>query len=450
MKKTYRNIAIITLVILLLGGGLYAVSKIEPKQEEVYDPSVPVTVTVYQTEKDNIVSLTITNPEETYTLAQQGETWIVTKEPSVILNASNVESLLYECANIVGQELVNENAQDLAPYGLDKPDRTVEIKLKDGTVVKVLIGAATFEHSVSYLMIEGETKVYTKSTSGCNTLTGSLSALMSNNIYSMDTSEIGFVKIERAGGETISLERVKKSAEGEDAAFEWTMRTPLNKKANTYRIEEELLTNLLSQKATRVIPIPESGKNYGFDNPRAIYTITSLDKSKSYTVTVGGEEDANTYLRLSGNQSVYAVATEMLDFLNLSYLDLVDKLVHLENIKDVSEIGLSGLGKSYTLKISGTENATYKIGEKAIDEEVFKDVYQTIIGLYLDDFATTSGGETAFTITYKKRDGSQSVVKCLSYDDRNYLVKVNGEGNLLIRKKQIDTIITMVENAIAN
>ena len=450
MKKTYRNIAIITLVILLLGGGLYAVSKIEPKQDEVYNPELPDTVTVYQTEKDNIVSLTITNPEETYTLAQQGENWIVTKDPSVVLSTSNVENLLYECANIVGQELVNENVQDLAPYGLDKPERTVEIKLKDGTVIKVLIGAATFENSVSYLMIEGETKVYTKSTSGCNTLTSSLSALMSNNVYSMDTNEIGFVKIERAGGETITLDRVPVSTETGEVAYEWTMRTPINKKANTYRIEEHLLTNLLSQSAAKVIPVPESGKDYGFDNPRAVYSITSLDKSKNYTVTVGGTEEANTYLQLSGNQSVYLVPTEQLDFLNLSYLDLIDKLVHVENIKDVSEIGLSGLGKSFTLKISGAENATYKIGEKTIDEEVFKDVYQTIIGLCLDDFTTSGGGETVFTITYKKLDGSQSVVKCLTYDDRNYLVKVNGEGNLLIRKKQIDTIITMVENAIAN
>ncbi len=72
MKPTYRNIAIIILVILLLGGGLYAVAKIEPKQEEVIDPGIPVTV--YQTD----------------------------------------------------QELVNENAQDLSPYGLDKSTRTVE------------------------------------------------------------------------------------------------------------------------------------------------------------------------------------------------------------------------------------------------------------------------------------------------------------------------------------
>ena len=68
------------------------------------------------------------------------------------------------------------------------------------------------------------------------------------------------------------------------------------------------------------------------------------------------------------------------------------------------------------------------------------------IGLCLDDFTTSGGGETVFTITYKKLDGSQSVVKCLTYDDRNYLVKVNGEGNLLIRKKQIAPLLYLAPN----
>ncbi len=446
MKKTYRNIGIIILVILLLGGGLFAVSKIEPKQDEVVTPDLPDTITVYQTEKDNIVSVTVTNPEETYTLALQNETWIVTKDPSVVLHAPSVESLLYECANIVGQDMVSENAQDLSPYGLDKPERTVEIKLKDGTTVKILIGAATFENSVSYLMVEGETKVYTKSTSGCNTLTGSLSALMDNNIYTMDAEEIGFIKIARTGGETITLEKVKLSQEGEADAFEWTMKTPLHKKTNAYRLQNDLFTNLLSQKAVSVIPIPESGKDYGFNNPRAVYTIASQDKSKSYTVTVGKKEESGTYIRLKGNQSVYLVATEKLDFLELSYFDLIDKLVHIENIKDVAEVHLTGLNKTFTMIVPASDDGAYKINNKEIEKDDFTTAYQAVIGLILDDFTATGGGETAFTITYKKRDGSQTVVKCLSFDERNYLVKVNGEGNLLIRKRQIDSMIDIIES----
>lgn len=447
--KAYRNLLIIILVILLLGGGLYAVTKFEPKTDEEVSATLPPTVTIFKTEKDKIESVTVTNPKEQYTLKKQGATWVVTKDASVVLDQSRVESLLYECANIAGQALVSDSVQDLVQYGLDQPQRTVEIVLHDGTVKKVLIGHTTFEHSVSYLMVEGETKVYTKSTSGCETLTGSLSALMNHEIYTMDASVIGKVTIERSGGETIKLDRVKMSVEGHEDAYSWTVLAPIQKEANTYRIEEELLTNLLSQTAVSVIPIPKAGQNYGFQNPRAVYTITSLDQTESYTLTVGREEGENTFISKKGDKSVYLVATDKLDFLNLSYIDLIDKLVHIENIKDVSEIRLSGLGKSYTMTISAAENAVYTINDKEIKDELFKKAYQSVIGLVLDDYTTAGGGDTAFTITYEKRDGSQVTVKCLNYDDRNYLVKVNGKGNLLIRKKQVDNMIATIDSVLA-
>lgn len=448
--KAYRNLIIIILVVLILGGGLYAVTKFEPKSEDAVQTELPTTVTVFETEKDKITSLYIVNPEESYTLAKKNGVWCVLEDASVVLDQSRVESLLYECANIAGQKLVNENAEDLSQYGLDHPERTVTIKLSDGTNVKVLIGNAAFENSVSYLMVEGEGKVYTKSTSGCNTLTGLLSALLDTEIYNMDTNNIGGVTIRRSGGETIVLDRVKVQTEGGEDAFKWTMRSPITKEANTYRIEEELLPDLLSQKAASVVAIPEAGFDYGLKNPRAEYTIVSLDKSESYTITVGKEEGTNTYISKKGDTSIYLVATEKLDFLKLNYNDLIDKLIHLEDIKTVSEIQLSGLGKSYTMTISAAENATYAINGKEIKEDAFRKVYQAVIGFTLDDFAKSAGGnDTAFTITYKKRDGSQSVVKCLNYDDRNYLVTVNGSGNLLIRKKQVDNMIHVIENALA-
>ena len=99
------------------------------------------------------------------------------------------------------------------------------------------------------------------------------------------------------------------------------------------------------------------------------------------------------------------------------------------------------LSSSTVLKPS--DNA---INGKTVEESKFRLAYQAVLNLNLDDFATRSGGSVDFTITYHKNDGSTTIVRCLNYDDRNYLVTVNGSGNLLIRKKQIDNMITSVEN----
>lgn len=447
--KPFKNILILLIVILLLFGGLYAVIRFEPATDETETPALPSTVSIFKTEKNQIQSVTVTNPEETYTLVKNGEEWSVSGEPAVKLSASRVESFLYECANVTGKELVTDNAENLAQYGLAQPERMVEISLENGTTTRILIGHATFEHSVSYLMVEGEHNVYTKSTSGCNTLTGNLEELMDTEIYAMDAADIGGITIERDGGETIVLDRVLMTQEGEEPAYQWTMLAPIQKEANTYRIEGELLTNLLKQTAVQVIPVPEGHKDYGFSKPTAKYTITSLDKKQIYTVTVGKEEGTNTYIRLADNHSVFLVATDKLDFLQLGYIDLIDKLIHVENIKEVSGVTLRGLGKTYRVEISEAEKK-YSVNGKIFEETAFRKIYQSMIGLTLDDFSKNgNGGEIAFTITYDKNDGSQSVVSCMNFDERNYLVKVNGQGNLLIRKKQIDNMVETIDRAFA-
>ncbi len=447
--KPFKNILILILVIALLIGGLFSVMNFEPKQEEVITPELPQTVTIFKIEKASIAAVTVVNPEESYTLVDSGGNWVVKGEERVTLSSSRVESFLYECANITGQDLITENAENLSQYGLSEPERTVELTLKNGEKRKILIGNAAFENSVSYLMVEGETKVYTKSTSGCETLTDALEKLMDTSIYTVDANDLSGITIERAGGETVVLDRKRMTAENEEAAYQWRMLSPLQKEANTYRLENELFTNLLSQTAVRVIPVPEAGKDYGFNNPRARYTLKLLDQKTAYTVTVGREEGTNTYIRLSGNHSVFLVATEKLDFLNMGYLDLVDKLIHLENIKEVNKVTISGLGKEHVMELNDAENR-YTIDGKTIKDEAFKKAYQTVIGLVLDDFAkqTNASGAVALTITYDKNDGTKTVVTCNNYDDRNYLVKVNGVGNLLIRKKQIDTMFTTISDAL--
>lgn len=447
--KPFKNILILVLVIVLLGGGLYAVMHFEPKQDEVITPELPQTVTVFKVDKASISAITVVNPEETYTLVNSGGNWFVKGEEAVKLSSSRVESFLYECANITGQNLITENAENLSQFGLSEPERTVELTLSGGEQRKILIGNAAFENSVSYLMVEGETKVYTKSTSGCEALTGALEKLMDTAIYSVDANDLSGITIERAGGETVVLDRKRVTPEGEEAAYQWMMLSPLHKEANTYRLENELFVNLLSQTAVRVIPVPEAGKDYGFQNPQAQYTIKLLDKKTAYTVTVGKEEGTNTFIRLAGNHSVFLVATEKLDFLNMGYLDLVDKLIHLENIKEVNKITVSGLGKEHVMEIKDGEEH-YTIDGKTIKAELFKKAYQSVIGLVLDDFVKdqNSGGAVVLTVTYEKNDGSKNVVTCNSYDDRNYLVKVNGAGNLLIRKKQVDTMFATIADTL--
>ncbi len=448
--KPLRNILILVLVVALLGGGLYFVMQYEPAVED-NTPELPDTITLFKIEKNSIKEVCVTNENETYTLSDGGGKWLVNGDPSIKVSVSRVDTLLYECANVVVQNMVAENVEDLSIYGLDHPRAQVCILQNDGSETTILIGHESLQGSVSYIMLAGDDKVYVKSTSGCKNLTSPLSELADNDIYSMNAEALGGFYIKRKNAEPIRIELVQKNSDSEEPAYQWEMFEPIKKVANDYTINEKLLTNILVQSAVTAIPIPETGKDYGLDNPQASYGIWNREKTEAINVKVGHSEGENTYISLEDDASVYLVATEKLDFLQLGYLDLVDKLVHIENINDVSEVQISGLGKEFTLSISGSgEEMTYSINGKPMEESKFKKTYQAILNLTLSDYITEKkSGSPEFTISYKKHDGNVTRMQCISYDDRNYLVTVNGEGNLLVRKKQIDTMIQAIESALS-
>ncbi|MBR6729446.1 MAG: DUF4340 domain-containing protein [Clostridia bacterium] len=449
--KPMRNIITLSLVILLLCGGFYFVTVYEPKTEVNQNPTSFQTVTIFTPEKDTITALHMQNEEESYTISKAEDgSWVINNNPSIKANQSRIESLLYEYASITGKELLEENAQDLAQYGLESPARSATITFADGSTQTILVGDETIDGSVCYMMVQGETKVYTKSSSGCDSMLPSLQKLLQTDIYNMTAEELGNFTMNRQGTPEVRLvrEKVGESEEGQ-ASYEWKMKAPLVKEANIYNIED-ILENLLSQTAIRVIPDGSQNGDYGFDEPKATYSIVNLDGSITHTVTVGGMAEDGTYLRLAGDSAVYVVKTETLDFLQKSYLDFVDKLIHVENITDIKSITLAGKGKSYEMELSEAEKR-YQINGKEIKEQAFKTVYQALSGLMLDDFTFDATGSAApdYTITYIKHDGSQTTIQCISYNDRNYVVKVNGEGNFLIRKKQMDAVLTVLDKTIA-
>jgi len=437
--KPIKNIVIILAVIGLLIGGFYWVNNFQPKEktDDSATPSFAPSVIVSKIERDSIQKVTVNNEGETFTISKNGEDWLLNNDADVKLTSTGISSFLYDCATISAKEIIEENVTDFSVYGLDQPKRSVVIECSDGNTLTALVGNSSIDGSICYLMMEGQTTVYAKSSSGCSSLVIPMSKLLEKSIYSIGSDSIGTISLHKTGTEKVRLVNafVKETEEGK--IYEWRMEAPLIKVANDYNIREQMIEKIASLSANEVIPFPSDATDYGFASPQAVYTVSDLENTTSYTVTVGKDtDDGNTYVKLSDSKTVYTVPKDSISFIHLNYQQLVDSLVHVENIIDIAEINISGLGKSYHLTISGSDdNATYKINDKDIEEKSFKKAYQTIIGLSLSSFSknpVTAASE--FTIVYTKNDGTQVTVECIPYDDRNYVTKVNGEGNLVIRR----------------
>ncbi len=452
--KPIKNIIIILSIIAVLTTAFIVLLKTEPKDETPASPSFePITtIDMFKAEKENIKSITVTKDGKSYTVATDGKSWVVNNDPSIKISQSRANTLAYECSTVTVRELAAEGVTDFSPYGLDNPTAAVDIAFKDGTTQGILIGNKTIDGSLCYIMLSGDNKVYTKSYSGTESLVLSLEKLRDEVLYNISEEDISAISIQKSGSNKIVLVReTLPASENEEQTYEWKMKEPVIKNANEYNLQEYIMPTILSLSFDSVAADnPENLTQYGLDNPYAVYTVS--DTEKTYTVYVGKETENGRFIKTPDSKAVYVVENSKLKFLEYNYMQLVDKLIHLENIDEISKVTINGNGKNYEMTIEGAgDNAGYKINSVAVSEDTFKNVYQAVIGILLDDFTASaeSAGETECTVTYHKKNGEKTVVTYHNWDERNYLVRINGEGNLICRKKQITSVLDKLNQTVS-
>lgn len=79
-----------------------------------------------------------------------GDKWRLITDGKAIVNQTKIKDLLNEIANLEVETFVDDNPQDLAPYGLDRPEIQITVTGPDDEKIMILFGR------------KGEKKVYTK------------------------------------------------------------------------------------------------------------------------------------------------------------------------------------------------------------------------------------------------------------------------------------------------
>lgn len=443
--KLYRNIIILVVLIAILGAGYFFISKYEPAKEDTGIDTSYTSVSVFKTDKENIKSVEIINENESYTVSKgENGKWIINGNPNIKVSQSKVDTLMYDASSISAKEKAAENATDLSQYGLDLPKRKAIIKTNNGETVTFSAGDKTADGSYYFVMIEGESDVYIKGASSVESLTKSVAALRDLSLYSVSEEKIEKFVLKKKDNEEIVMERENKGTE-EEPSYAWKMLKPISAEANDYTLSEEVLGKIISLTAESIVD-DKTFEACGLNTPYAKFSVFA--DGESHTVTIGNANGDMYYASVSGSDAIYSVKSENVSFVELPYTSLINKLILLENINDVNGVEISGMGKSYTLKHTGSdENDTYKINDKEISEKTYKNAYQAVLSVSLESVANGSAsGSIDACISYDRKDGTASKLEFISYDDRNYIVKKNGEGNYLIKKKQLEAIFEKLEN----
>ncbi len=437
--KLYRN-AIILLVILGALVGAYFLINSKVNNNAAADSTMDLgedAIKVVSFEKDNINYIGYDNENGKFSISLKDDTWTIEPAMEFTMDELVANAAAIDVSAIVANKVIEEDAKDLAKYGLDKPG-TITVGLKDGTKKVVEFGDKTPTNDAMYVKMQGENKVYTVGSYYFDKLLMKRGQFIKQEILPVEETEIKTFSLTKDGTLLYSLNFVSDS--------EVDITAPVVESGDATKTQP-IKANLVTLKMTDIVDEnPADLSKYGLDNPRYVIEFGTSDTTKK--IAIGKDISSGTaYAKFVDSKGVFSLDTAPLTFLDMGLTDVIDTFVYLPNITDVASVEINLDGKKVVSEITHSDNneQTFKVEGKDANmkndkgDSVFRAYYQAIIGLTLKKYDPnlTPTGNPEVTIKYNLRDGKSVTVGLISKDDNYYYAMKDGKytGRLILKSK---------------
>lgn len=253
---------------------------------------------VFSVEAEKINEITVTTEGETTVLQRADGNWKITTPFTADADRTEASTLATGLAGLELGRVVDENASDLAQYGLAEPRIRLAYKAEGGGGGEVLIGDKTATGSDLYALVPGQPRVFLIQSWQETSLAKKPFDLRDKRILQFDRDNVDSVEIARAGEPTIVLAR-----NGSD----WTLKEPVAARAD-YSTVEGLLTKLASANMTKLVDA-SGPQTYGLEVPGAVIRVGA--GSSRAAIEFGAEEDGTVYARDPSRQMIFTVDSQL-------------------------------------------------------------------------------------------------------------------------------------------
>lgn len=158
MKKQKIQLIVAVVILLAIVGGYFGLKKYN-QVAAVKALATDEGEVVLELNKDDIAKVAITNTHGTYTLVNSGEAWTLEEDPSLVLVNESVDYVVSSLSKISSFYTFEPDA-DISQYGLENPELSAVITMKDGTTHTISVGDFSTFNSKYYCFVDGATKGY--------------------------------------------------------------------------------------------------------------------------------------------------------------------------------------------------------------------------------------------------------------------------------------------------
>lgn len=465
MRKT-RNLLILSLVIIVLIGAYFGLKyQAEKKAAQSQDNSVAKATIISQLPQDKITKVSLKSEQGTIVFQKNGEKWTVNDlpfEPDI----NRVQSIVSVFANLEAVEIIDPNPQDLEQYGLVKPAVTAEAVLSDNTIGTIKIGDPTPADNNYYAMVSGDSKVYAISGSDGSRFKISINDLRDKNLAQVNFEQLDYFKLVRANGKPIEITVNPNRVPSKDdyGLSYWQISQPYTESLgiNMDRFNKEVIPQLQTMEINEYIEdYPRDLGKYGLTQPRYELIVRDVD-GQSLHLQFGKDQNEDfIFCKSSNAPAVFTISKDILNILDLTPFQMVNKIAYLINIDTVDKIVVETAGRKHTMTLSRKVKkarskketdetvTTYRINGKIVAEPVFKTFYRSLIGISFEADNPKPMTETAPEVktTFYLNSGKtrQYRINYVSFNLDFYAIFRNGRSEFLTSKDQVKAMLKDLE-----
>lgn len=490
-KNRITLISLIGVLVVLLGFYIWYLNRDKLSKDSNNEKKEDSSLIMSAMDPDLIDTIHFKNENADMTFVLEDDTWVYTADKERPIRQNYIQNMINLVDEIKADRIVSEKPDDLDQYGLANPYAYIEATQSDGKTVALSIGDKVTGGDGYYAKIDGKDAVFiVPALYGTNLSYSDVSMTQIEHGPTITSNDIFHVEVLKKDGDDFELiyDPDSKYHTASTPLLSWAILKPYEEPyAADSSSVSEFLSNFSDFYFLSCIEYKtDDFAKYGLDDPAASIfleyyeeheeeisepetdpntgeeiTTKTVKEEKNFKLYVGGkDEKGNYYVRKDGDNAVYTMSTGDVDgMLDIDVFSLMSKFVSIISIDTVDRIDIDISGRPYAMEIkrevttddNGNEETleTYYYNGKQVEEDVFKDVYQVMIGAKFDtqlkEEASVEGLTPVFTITYHIKDSDTSYTsKYYPYDESFYLVDTGYPVRFTADKRKIDAIIKAI------
>jgi hypothetical protein len=406
-----RQLLVATVVLAALAATLYWSNHRKPASDAVTAAPSASNAKVIALNQDDISKVEVKKKDgDEVVLNRTGpSSWKITSPKPLVADEQSVSSLLYNLAPMDGATLIDDKASDLKQFGLSEPEAQVSATGKGGKTSTVLIGDELPTGDAAYVMVSGESKVYSVSKNTKTNLDKGLKDLRDKRVMPVDFDKLSNVEI---SGSKLHL------TFGSDDG-KWTVRSPANLRGDTSKMETiiEKLRTATIDPGTSDAEMKKSASLFASGTP--IATIKATDPAGSQEIQIR-KTSGGYYAKTTAMDGFYKVPNELGDAVNKDAEDFREKRLFDFAEQDPDKLEFHDGAKAYFLTRSGED--WWSDGKK-MDPVAVQEFLRSIRTLTATKFATTGFSNPAISIIATSKDGKRVEKVDVAKGGAGYLAK---------------------------